>query len=345
MVIAIIFTLFIILIIFFIHVLSNVSFGYAGFWPIKYLENPLFGEVRDFKTIKPTSYMKWITRAKPKIDRIACPWLIKKFIDPDAEFLYVPFDRVMDISKALNAIPFDVIGAELSHRKGRCTFDILIEKYKLQDPALAVMAPIIRGADTDRHDLASQSSGLWAIAAGMAHNIPDDLKLLDTGMIIYDALYSWATHLQNTKHTEGPVEQLLVEVYHRYLKNGSKEKIPAWATELKSIIQDQIDTNLTLSLTGISNELNINPAYISREFNKYFDNLTFGEYIRKLRVEKAINYIKTSDYSLSEIAYLTGFSDQSHFARTFKLQTGLTPSQYRKTSSKSTGSGKTDTNS
>lgn len=289
--------------------------------------------------------MKWITRAKPKIDRIACPWLIKKFIDPDAEFLYVPFDRVIDISKELNAIPFDVIGAELTHRNGQCTFDILIKKYSLQDPALIVMAPIIRGADTDRHDLASQASGLWAIAAGMAHNIQDDLKLLDAGMIIYDALYSWATHFQNTRHTEGPVEQLLVEVYHKYLKKGSKDKIPTWAAELRTIIQDQIDTNLSLSLNGISNELNINPAYISREFNKYFDDLSFGEYIRKLRVEKAINFMNTSDYSLSEIAYLTGFSDQSHFARTFKLQTGQTPSQFKKNIAKNTSMGKIGTNS
>lgn len=278
--------------------------------------------------------MKWITREKPKIDRIACPWLIKKFIDHEAIFLYVPFDQVIDKSKELDAIPFDVIGVELTHRNGECTFDVLINKYKLNDPALAVMAPIIRGADTDRHDLASQASGLWAIAAGMAYNIKDDLKLLDAGMIIYDALYSWATHLQNIKHTESPVEQLLVEVYHKYLKRGAKDKIPTWAKELKTIIQDQIDTNLALSLTGISNELNVNPAYVSREFFKYFDNLSFGEYIRKLRVEKAIVYIETSAYSLSEIAYLTGFSDQSHFARIFKLQTGLTPSQFKRNSAK-----------
>ena len=278
--------------------------------------------------------MKWITREKPKIDRIACPWLIKKFIDPEAVFLYVPFDQVIEKSKDFDAIPFDVIGVELTHRNGECTFDVLIRKYKLKDPALIIMAPIIRGADTDRHDLASQASGLWAIAAGMAYNIQDDLKLLDAGMIIYDALYSWAKHLQNIKHTESPVEQLLVEVYHKYLKKGAKHKIPAWATELKTIIQDQIDTNLTLSLTGISNELNVNPAYVSREFFKYFDNLSFGEYIRKLRVEKAIAYIKSSDYSFSEIAYLTGFSDQSHFARIFKLQTGLTPSQFKRNNTK-----------
>jgi AraC-like DNA-binding protein len=278
--------------------------------------------------------MNWITREKPKIDRIACPWLIKKFVDPDAVFLYVPFDQVIEKSRELDAIPFDVVGVELTHRNGECTFDVFIRKYKLKDPALGIMAPIVRGADTDRHDLASQASGLWSIAAGMAYNMQDDLKLLDAGMIIYDALYSWATHLQNIKHTESPVEQLLVEVYHKYLKKGAKHKIPTWATELKTIIQDQIDTNLTLSLTGISNELNVNPAYVSREFFKYFDNLSFGEYIRKLRVEKAIAYIETSDYSFSEIAYLTGFSDQSHFARIFKLRTGLTPSQFRRNSAK-----------
>ncbi|HKG07207.1 MAG TPA: chromate resistance protein ChrB domain-containing protein [Pedobacter sp.] len=274
--------------------------------------------------------MNWITRERPKIDRIACPWLIRNFIDKDAQFHYVPFDTVIERSTELQAIPFDVVGVELTHKNGLCTFDALIEKYKLDDPALAVMAPIVRGADTDQHSLASQASGLWAIAAGMAHNIKDDQELLQAGMVIYDALYTWAKHLQNIKHTESPVEQLLVDVYQKYLKKGTAGKIPDWATELKTIIQDQIDTNLALSLTGISNELNVNPAYVSREFSKYFDNLSFGEYIRKLRIEKAIAYMETSGYSLSEIAYLTGFSDQSHFTRIFKLETGSTPANFRK---------------
>lgn len=278
--------------------------------------------------------MNWITRERPKIDRIACPWLIRKFIDAEAIFYYVPFDSVIEKSKELNATPFDVLGVELTHKNGLCTFDALIAKYGLNDPALQIMAPIVRGADTDQHGLASQASGLWAIAAGMAHNIKDDQELLKAGMVIYDALYTWATHLQHVKHTESPVEQLLVDVYQKFLKKGTGEKIPAWATELKTIIQDQIDTNLALSLTGISNELNVNPAYVSREFSKYFDNLSFGEYIRKLRIEKAIAYMQTSEYSLSEIAYLTGFSDQSHFARVFKLGTGLKPSEYRKNSLK-----------
>lgn len=274
--------------------------------------------------------MNWITRERPKIDRVACPWLIRNFVDKNAVFFYVPFDQVIDLAEQLDAIPFDVPGVELTHQKDQCTFDALIKKYKLNDPALDAMAPIVRGADTDQHHLASQCAGLWAIAAGMAHNIKDDLELLAAGEVIYDALYTWAKHLQNVKHTESPVEQLLVDVYQKFLKKGNTGKIPAWATELKTIIQDQIDTNLTLSLTGISQELNVNPAYVSREFSKYFDNLSFGEYIRKLRIDKAIVFIETSEYSLSEIAYLTGFSDQSHFARIFKLETGLTPSAYKK---------------
>jgi len=274
--------------------------------------------------------MNWITRERPKIDRIACPWLIKNFIDKDAHFFYVPFDQVIEKATALNATPFDVPGVELTHKNDLCTFDALIKKYNLDDPALAIMAPIVRGADTDRHNLASQASGLWAIAAGMAYNIKDDQELLKAGTVIYDALYTWATHLQNVKHTESPVEQLLIEVYQKFLKKSSTDKVPAWAKELKTIIQDQIDTNLALSLTGISNELKVNPAYVSREFSKYFDDLSFGEYIRKLRINKAIAYIETTDYSLSEIAYLTGFSDQSHFTRIFKLETGIKPSQFKK---------------
>lgn len=278
--------------------------------------------------------MNWITRERPKIDRLACPWLIRNFIDKNAHFFYVPFDQVIEKAAELNAIPFDVPGVELTHQRDQCTFDALIKKYKLTDPALHLMAPIVRGADTDQHHLSSQCAGLWAIAAGMAYNIKDDLELLQAGTVIYDALYTWAKYLQNVKHTESPVEQLLVDVYQKFLKKGNTGKIPAWATELKTIIQDQIDTNLTLSLTGISQELNVNPAYVSRQFSKYFDNLSFGEYIRKLRIDKAIVLIETSDYSLSEISYLTGFSDQSHFTRIFKLEAGKTPSEYKKSTTK-----------
>lgn len=277
--------------------------------------------------------MKWITREHPKIDRIACPWLIKRFIDEKAEIIYVPFDDVMRRSKELNAIPFDIAGVEYTHYKDECTFDYFLKKHKLEDEALHIIAPIVRGADTDRHDLAKQASGLWAISAGLAHNFTNDVQLLENGMIIYDALYSWAKYLKDQKHLQQPYEHTLLTVINKLIREKSHyKKTPAWATELKEILQDHIDTNLNLK--EISKNLDIHPAYLSREFSKYFDNLSFGDYIRKQRIEKAIELLNTS-YSLTEIAYLTGFSDQSHFTRIFRLHTGKNPSVYRKELKKS----------
>jgi AraC-like DNA-binding protein len=274
--------------------------------------------------------MKWITRERPKIDRLACPWLIKSFIDKDAEFFYVPFNQVMEKAKALDAIPFDVPDVKFTHYGDQCTFDALLKEYKIKDKAVHAMAPIIRGADTDRHELAAQCSGLWAISAGLSYNIKDDQELLQTGMVLYDGLYAWAKHLQKVKHTQQPFENLLLNVLNRFLKDNtrSKKKIPAWAQELKDIIQDHIDTNL--SLKEISRGLEISPSYLSREFSKYFEDLSFGEYIRKQRIEKAVELMKNPSYSLTDIAYLTGFSDQSHFNRIFKKHTGKNPSEYRK---------------
>jgi AraC-like DNA-binding protein len=276
--------------------------------------------------------MKWITREHPKIDRVACPWLIKRFIDKEAEFFYVPFDDVLIKAEELNATPFDVPNVEYTHYSDQCTFDYFISKYKIKDAALDILAVIVRGADTDRHDLTPQSSGLWAISAGLAHNITDDYQLLEMGMTLYDALYSWAKYLQQEKHTQNPFENLLLGVFRTYLepKIDKKSKIPIWAKELKDIIQDQIDTNLTLSLKEMAQSLDVHPSYLSREFSKHFDDLSFGEYIRKLRIEKAIQFMYTPQYSLTEIAYLTGFSDQSHFTRIFKQQTGKNPSIFRK---------------
>jgi AraC-like DNA-binding protein len=279
--------------------------------------------------------MKWITREHPKIDRIACPWLIKRFIDKDAEIIYVPFETVVIKAKELNAIPFDLPGVEYTHYEDKCTFDYFIKKHHLQDAALDRIAAIVRGADTDRHDFAPQSAGLEAIFSGLAYNIKNDFELLELGMVIYDGLYSWAKHLYQLKHTQGsPVEQMLLEVYHKYIKQSKSKKAPEWAKELKEMIQDQLDTNMALSLQQVSHELEINPAYLSREFSKYFDNLSFGDYIRKLRIEKAIQLMGNTDYSLTEIAYLTGFSDQSHFTRIFKKQTGENPSVYKRSNNK-----------
>lgn len=276
--------------------------------------------------------MRWITRERPKIDRIASPWLIRRFVDKEAEFIYVPFEKVLETARRLAAIPFDIPDVEYTHYGDECTFDYILKKHKIDDPALKTLARIVRGADTDRHDIAPQSAGLWAISAGLAQNTRDDHELLEKGMLIYDALYTWARLLQNETHTKNPVEGLLLDVYKKFLAQKQLlGKTPAWARELKDMIQDQIDTNLSLSLREVSQSLNVHPSYLSREFSKYFDDLSFGDYIRKLRIEKAIQLMKNSGHSLAEIAYLTGFSDQSHFNRIFKKLTGKNPSAYRKT--------------
>jgi hypothetical protein len=153
---------------------------------------------------QPTTQMKWITRERPKIDRIACPWLIKKFVDADAEFIYVPKDKVLENAKELNAIPYDVPGVEYTHEDDLCTFDYIVKKHHVDDPAVKQIATIVRGADTDNFALADQAAGLWAISAGLSYNYKDDYEMLFIGMKIYDALYSWARYVQDEKHTWSP---------------------------------------------------------------------------------------------------------------------------------------------
>jgi hypothetical protein len=149
--------------------------------------------------------MKWITRERPKIDRIACPWLIRRFIDREAEFLYVPKSEVLAQAEAQGAIPYDIPGVEYSHDNEACTFDYFVKKHGLAaDPVLEQIAVIVRGADTDRFDLAPQAAGLWAISAGLSHNYDDDLEQLAAGMVIYDALYSWAKYAQQERHSWDP---------------------------------------------------------------------------------------------------------------------------------------------
>lgn len=276
--------------------------------------------------------MQWITRERPKIDRLACPWLILRFIDPQAEIRYVPAVEVVATAERTGAVPFDVAGVEFSHHGAECTFDYFLKKYQLTDPALHALAPIIRGADTDNHALAQQAAGLWAISAGLAYNIENDQQLLQQGLVLYDALYTWAQHLQHRPHTQHPEEQLLVQVFTAYLQRAKDGTVPppAWAGQLRELIQDHLDTNLSLRLTEAAEALQVNPTYLSREFARYFDNLSFGEYIRKLRIEKALQLLDTTGYSVGEIAYLTGFSDQSHFTRIFKQHTGQSPAAYRK---------------
>ena len=148
--------------------------------------------------------MKWITRERPKIDRIACPWLIKRFVDPDAEFIYVPKEKVFQEAYSQDAIPYDIPGAEYSHYGEECTFDFIIHKHELKDEALTQIATIVRGADTHQFHLAEQAAGLWAISAGLSFNFNNDYEQLEIGMKMYDALYSWAKYVQSEVHTWNP---------------------------------------------------------------------------------------------------------------------------------------------
>ena len=144
--------------------------------------------------------MKWVTRERPKIDRLACPWLIRRFIDKEAVFRYVPANDVRAVAAAEGAIPYDIPDVELGHVGEHCSFDAFIRKYRLDDPALARLADIVRAADTDRLDRSPQAPGLLAITLGLGANIKDDLALLEAAMPIYDALYTWCGSLTGERH-------------------------------------------------------------------------------------------------------------------------------------------------
>ncbi len=148
--------------------------------------------------------MKWVTRERPKIDRIACPWLIKRFIEPDAEFLYVPAADVLQAAAQTGATPYDIPGVEMSHVGERCSFDAFLAKYQLDNPALQQLALIVRGADTSRLDLTPQSAGLYAISLGLSQTFSDDHQMLQHGMVMYDALYAWCKSCQEETHNWPP---------------------------------------------------------------------------------------------------------------------------------------------
>jgi hypothetical protein len=148
--------------------------------------------------------VRWITRERPKIDRVACPWLIRRFLDPAAELHYVPAAEVKTRARELGATPFDVEGVELSHVGELCSFDAFLEKYALKDPALQEVARIVRGADTGRFDLAPESAGLLAISLGLSHEYRDDHVMLAHGVVVYDALYAWARHAREETHSWNP---------------------------------------------------------------------------------------------------------------------------------------------
>jgi rhodanese-related sulfurtransferase len=143
------------------------------------------------------SSASWVTRERPKIDRIACPWLIWRFIDPEASFLYVPTEQVFEVARSTGAIAYDILGAEpFSHDGELCSFDAFLKVYQINDPALGALALIVRGADTARLELAPQSPGLLALSLGLSANFSDDHAMLEHGMVMYDALYAWCRDCQ-----------------------------------------------------------------------------------------------------------------------------------------------------
>jgi uncharacterized protein YjiS (DUF1127 family) len=187
--------------------------------------------------------MKWVTRERPKIDRVACPWLVSRFIDRTAEFVFVPKDLVLATARQLGATPFDVPGAALSHGDGNCTFDAFLAKFGLSDPALQRIASIVRGADTGRIDLAPQAAGLLAISQGLSRNFRDDREMLGHGLVLYDALYSWARKVSPLPATASSAGL-----------DGLPALICAWSERRRQRLQlREIDDRLLLDL-GITRQ-------------------------------------------------------------------------------------------
>jgi rhodanese-related sulfurtransferase len=168
----------------------------------RYLEGGIGGwkELRlPTRRKRDASENKWVTREHPKIDRIACPWLISRFIKPDAEFIYVPPNEVANVAASVGGTPYDIKGVEFGHDGERCSFDAIVNFYDIHDPALDHLATIVRGADTSRPDLLPQCEGLLAISYGLSTNFPNDQEMLKHGMVMYDALYTWCRQ-QVAKH-------------------------------------------------------------------------------------------------------------------------------------------------
>jgi len=147
---------------------------------------------------------RWITRERPKIDRIACPWLIRRFVDPAAQFFYVPASQVLSTAKEIQAVAYDIPGAPLEHQGEACSFDAFLKAFDLHDPALDDLAAIVRGADTGKLQLTPQSAGLLAISLGLSNIFHDDQAMLAQGMVVYDALYAWCRHTRDENHNWVP---------------------------------------------------------------------------------------------------------------------------------------------
>lgn len=185
----------------------EVSQGVARALGVPYLEGGIEGwrAVGGELDAKPAGGpTRWVTRERPKIDRIACPWLVRRFVDPEAELLYVPPVDVRRVADEKEAIPYDVPDVPFSHEGERCSFDAFLEHFRLRDPALAELARIVRGADTHRLELAPQAAGLAAVSLGLSRIFADDHEMLAHGMTLYDALYAWCRDGKDEVHTWNP---------------------------------------------------------------------------------------------------------------------------------------------
>ena len=167
--------------------------------------------------------MKWVTRENVHVDRVACPWLIRKFVDRKAEFIFVPSEKIGEVVEKEGAIPFDAPGVELGHKGDRCSFDAIIEKYKLIDPALLDLAVIVRAADTEKKELAPESVGLDAIATGSMMIVKDDYEAIAKGAFVYDALYAYCKLRLIREKYKSELEKMDRRQRFGFLKQKMKE--------------------------------------------------------------------------------------------------------------------------
>jgi hypothetical protein len=167
--------------------------------------------------------VKWVTRENVHVDRVACPWLIRRFVEPNAGFIFVPTERIAEVVEKERAIPFDAPGVELGHKGDRCSFDAIIEKYKLKDPALLNLATIVRAADTEKKELAAESVGLDAIATGSMMIVKDDYEAIEKGAYVYDSLYAYCKLKLTREKYKEKLEKMDRKQRFIFLKQRMKE--------------------------------------------------------------------------------------------------------------------------
>lgn len=185
--------------------------------------------------------MKWLTRENVHVDRVACPWLIKRFIDPEAHFLFAPSDRIAEVAEKEGAIPYDAKGVELGHHGDKCSFDAIIDKYKLSDPALLELAKIIRAADTGKFELAAESIGLEAIASGSMMLVKDDWEAIEKQSYLYDSLYAYCKLRLVKQEYSNEIEKLEPKERRDFLRSKVMEQSPPSAERMESVEQRQAD--------------------------------------------------------------------------------------------------------